>query len=104
IFTTAGHHHHGHDDNHEGHGDHEGGHGDGHDAPASNAATLQYVQISSAQVAADDTKEVQSSNATPREAQQTDETTSSISSTVWIIAILVVLAAIFALVFVKRKK
>ncbi|GAA3348583.1 hypothetical protein [Lysinibacillus fusiformis] len=104
IFTTAGDHHHGHDDNQEGHGDHEEGHGDGHDAPASNTATLQYVQISSAQVAADDTKEVQSSNATPREEQQTDETTSSNSSTVWIIAILVVLAAIFAFVFVKRKK
>ncbi|KPN96382.1 LPXTG cell wall anchor domain-containing protein [Lysinibacillus sp. ZYM-1] len=107
IFTTAGNHHHGHDsDQEEGHGEHEEGHGDSHDAPASNAATLQYVQISSAQVATDDTKEVQSSNATPREEQKTatDDKTSSNSSTVWIIAILVVLAAIFAFVFVKRKK
>ncbi len=62
------------------------------------------MQISSAQVAEDDTKEVQTSNATPREKQQTDETTSSNTSTVWVIAILVVLAAIFAFVFVKRKK
>jgi len=104
IFTTAGDHHHGHGGDQEGQGNHEEGHGDSHDAQTSNAATLQYVQISSAQVAEDDTKEVQTSNATPREKQQTDETTSSNSSTVWVIAILVVLAAIFAFVFVKRKK
>ena len=108
IFTTAGDHHHGHDDGQEkSHGDHAEGHGDSHEheAAASNEATLQYVQISSAQVAKEDAKEVQSSNATPKEQQTTaaDDTTSN-SNTVWMIAVLVVLAAIFAFVFVKRKK
>ncbi|WP_155590886.1 hypothetical protein [Lysinibacillus cavernae] len=102
IFTTAGDHHHGHE------GGQEEGHGDSHDheKQASDVATLQYVQISSAQVAKDDTQNVQSSNATPREEQQTaaKDDTSSNTNTVWMIAILVVLAAIFAFVFVKRKK
>lgn len=107
IFTTAGDHHHGHDGGQEeSHGDHAEGHGDSHEheAAASNEATLQYVQISSAQVAKEDAKEVQSANATPKEQQTAaaDDTTSN-SNTVWMIAILVVLAAIFAIVFVKRK-
>ncbi|WP_447402850.1 LPXTG cell wall anchor domain-containing protein [Lysinibacillus sp. fkY74-1] len=106
IFTTAGDHHHGHDgDQEEGHGDHAEGHGDSHEheASASDEATLQYVQISTAQVAKEDAKEVQSSNATTKE-QQTAATDDTTSNTVWMIAILIVLAAIFALVFVKRKK
>ncbi|WP_036215749.1 LPXTG cell wall anchor domain-containing protein [Lysinibacillus sphaericus] len=106
IFTTTGDHHHGHDgDQEEGHGDHAEGHGDSHEheASASDEATLQYVQISTAQVVKEDAKEVQSSNATTKE-QQTAATDDTTSNTVWMIAILIVLAAIFALVFVKRKK
>lgn len=106
IFTTAGDHHHGHGgDQEEGHGDHAEGHGDSHEheASASDEATLQYVQISTAQVAKEDAKEVQSLNATTKE-QQTAATDDTTSNTEWMIAILIVLAAIFALVFVKRKK
>lgn len=106
IFTTTGDHHHGHGgDQEEGHGDHAEGHGDSHEheASASDEATLQYVQISTAQVVKEDAKEVQSSNATTKE-QQTAATDDTTSNTVWMIAILIVLAAIFALVFVKRKK
>lgn len=107
IFTTAGDHHHGHEGGQEeGHGEHADGHGDSqdHEATKTNAATLQYVQISSTQVEKEDTKEGQSLNATPREQQTTTDDATSNSSTLWMIAILVVLAAIFAFVFVKRKK
>ncbi|WNN78249.1 hypothetical protein RKS58_10515 [Lysinibacillus capsici] len=109
IFTTAADHHHGHDGGQEeSHGDHAEGHGDSHEHEASdsNEATLQYVQISTAQVVKEDAKEMESSNATPREEQQAaaaDDTASN-SNTVWMIAILAALAAIFVIVFVKRKK
>ncbi len=109
IFTTAADHHHGHDGGQEEtHGDHAEGHDASHEheASASNEATLQYVQISTAQVVKEDAKEMESSNATPREEQQAaaaDDTASN-SNTVWMIAILAALAAIFVIVFVKRKK
>ncbi len=107
IFTTAGDHHHGHDGGQEeGHGEHADGHGDSqeHEAASNNVATLQYVQISSTQAANEDAKEVKSVNATPREQQTATDDTTSNASTIWMVAILVVIAAIFAFVFVKRKK
>lgn len=107
IFTTAGDHHHGHDGGQEeGHGEHADGHGDSqeHEAASTNAATLQYVQISSTQAANEDAKEVKSANATPREQQTATDDITSNASTLWMVAILVVIAAIFAFVFVKRKK
>ncbi len=107
IFTTAGDHHHGHDGGQEeGHGEHADGHGDSqeHEAAPTNTATLQYVQISSSQVANEDAKEVKSADATPREQQTATDDTTSKASTMWMVAILVVIAAIFAFVFVKRKK
>lgn len=98
ILTTDGGHHHG---NHD--------HGDDHqEEQASNTPTLQYIQIhSGTQATSDDTKEIKSAKATPREEQQsataTDDATSS-SSTVWIVAIIALLAVILGFVFMKRKK
>ncbi len=98
ILTSDGGHQHDRDD-----------HGDSHhEEQTSNTPTLQYIQIkSNTQATSDDTKVVQSVNATPKEQQQsaaaTDNTTSS-TSTVWIVAVILLLVVIIGFVFMKRKK
>lgn len=86
-----------------------GGHHHGHDAQTTNTSTptLQYIQLgTTTQAATEETKE-QVPNATPREQQQSSEaadTASSSSNTIWIVAIVALLAVIIGIVLWKRKK
>ncbi|QDQ02725.1 hypothetical protein FOH38_20985 [Lysinibacillus fusiformis] len=93
ILTTSAGHHHGHETQ----------------TTTMTAPTLQYIQLgTTTQVATEDTKQEQPiANATPRDQQQSSEaadTTSSSTSTLWMVAVGAILAVIMGIAFWKRKK